>query len=96
VFFFLFPLVFGFFEGLSGGRAIPPVAIFTLMIVGAVFGAIPGYLAGCAVAGILLVMDLTESWFARWRKASEPDDDPWPPRTNSPPPEVAPTPRNAA
>jgi hypothetical protein len=46
---------------------------------GAIFGALPGYLAGCLVAGVLLVMDLTESFFARWRKAREPDDDPWPP-----------------
>jgi 4-amino-4-deoxy-L-arabinose transferase-like glycosyltransferase len=50
-----------------------------LMFWGAIFGPLPGYLAGCLVAGVLLVMDLTESIFARWRKAREPDDDdPWP------------------
>jgi hypothetical protein len=48
------------------------------MFWGAIFGALPGYLAGCLVAGVLLVMDLTESFFARWRKAREQDDDPWP------------------
>lgn len=54
-----------------------------LMFWGAIFGPLPGYLAGCLVAGVLLVMDLTESVFARWRKAGEPDDDPWPPPKNS-------------
>jgi hypothetical protein len=48
------------------------------MFWGLIVGALPGYLAGCLVAGVLLVMDLTESVFARWRKAREPDDDPWP------------------
>jgi hypothetical protein len=52
------------------------------MFWGIIFGALPGYLAGCLVAGVLLVMDLTESIFARWRKAREPDDDPWPPPKN--------------
>jgi hypothetical protein len=54
-----------------------------LMFWGAIFGPLPGYLAGCLVAGVLLAMDLTESVFARWRKAREPDDDPWPPPKNS-------------
>ena len=52
------------------------------MFWGIIFGALPGYLAGCLVAGVLLVMDLTELVFARWRKAREPDDDPWPPPKN--------------
>jgi hypothetical protein len=53
------------------------------MFWGAIFGVLPGYLAGCLVAGVLLVMDLTESFFARWRKAREQDDDPWPAPTNA-------------
>jgi hypothetical protein len=38
-----------------------------------------GYVAGCIVAGVLLLMDLTESKFARWRKSREPDEELWPP-----------------
>jgi hypothetical protein len=98
VFFLLFPLVYALIDGLSGapGLRSNAVAVFVWMVFGGLFGAIPGYLAGCAVAGILLVMDLTESMFARWRKVSEPDDDPWPPPKSAPQPESAPTPRDGA
>ncbi|HEV2971266.1 MAG TPA: hypothetical protein VGY55_14925 [Pirellulales bacterium] len=54
----------------------------TSVIAGPIFGALLGYLAGGLVAGVVLVMDLTESIFARWRKSREPDDDPWPAPNN--------------
>ncbi|HEY2148120.1 MAG TPA: hypothetical protein VGH32_09295 [Pirellulales bacterium] len=53
--------------------------VVAMVFVGLMFGAPFGYAAGCVVAGVLLLMDLTESKFARWRKVREPDDDPWPP-----------------
>jgi hypothetical protein len=58
------------------------VELMWLFIFGPIYGALLGYLAGGLVAGVLLVMDLTESVFARWRKVREPDDDPWPPPKN--------------
>jgi hypothetical protein len=59
--------------------------VLVKMLWGVIYGPLPGYVAGCLVAGVLLVMDLTESVFARWRKAREPDDDPWPPPKNPAP-----------
>lgn len=53
--------------------------VIAMAFVGLMFGAPLGYAAGCVVAGVLLLMDLTESKFARWRKVRQPDDDPWPP-----------------
>jgi len=48
-------------------------------VFGPIIGSLMGYVAGGSVAGVLLVMDLTETKLARWRRAREPDDDPWPP-----------------
>jgi len=67
--------------GVAGPHYRPPLLalLLTSVFFGVPLGAVAGYCAGCAVAGVLLLMDLTESMFARWRKAREPDDDPWPP-----------------
>jgi hypothetical protein len=53
--------------------------IIAVAFTGLLFGAPLGYAAGCVVAGVLLLMDLTESKLVRWRKVREPDEDPWPP-----------------
>jgi hypothetical protein len=71
--------------GAAGLQYRPP--LLALLLASAFFGvplgAVAGYFAGCAVASVLLLMDLTESMFVRWRKAREPDDDdPWPPPKN--------------
>ena len=42
--------------------------VMAIVFLGLMFGAPLGYAAGCVVAGVLLLMDLTESKFARWRK----------------------------
>ncbi len=82
----LAPLVIYAMQPLARVSVDPPMRLgwaIVDMFWGAIFGALPGYLAGCLVAGVLLVMDLTESLFARWRKARDPDDDPWPPPKNA-------------
>lgn len=56
-----------------------PVEIIAVTFTGLLFGAPLGYSAGCVVAGVLLLMDLTESKLVRWRRVRQPDDDPWPP-----------------
>jgi hypothetical protein len=95
-FFAIAPLFISLAASIGVGR-VPDLRtvgdVVRLMFFGALFGAIPGYAAGCTVASVLLLMDLTESLFARWRKAREPEDDPWPPpknRTKGLPPEEQP------
>jgi hypothetical protein len=69
-----------FATGVAGPENRPNlVSVLSMVFYGVLLGWIAGYCAGCAVASVLLLMDLTESIFARWRKAREPDDDPWPP-----------------
>jgi len=68
-----------FFDGPSRQR---PAAMIFFVFFGAIIGPVLGYLAGGLVAGVLLVMDLTELKLARWRRVREPDDDPWPEPTN--------------
>jgi hypothetical protein len=53
--------------------------VIAMVFVGLMFGAPLGYAAGCVVAGVLLLMDLTESKLSRWRKVRQPEDDLWPP-----------------
>ncbi|HEV3417034.1 MAG TPA: hypothetical protein VG056_09485 [Pirellulales bacterium] len=84
------------FSSVHRPTAIEQVELMWLFIFGPIYGALLGYLAGGLVAGVLLVMDLTESMFARWRKVREPDDDPWPPPKNSSRPEDAADPRDTA
>ncbi len=70
-------------ESVFGSRALL-IEIITAIFLGAPLGAAAGYLAGCIVAGVLLMMDLTESKLEGWRKARQPDDDPWPPPAPAP------------
>ena len=68
--------------GVLGSGAAPLLAVLASIVASLVImpilGCLLGYTAGGLVAGVLLLMDLTESKVARWRKVREPEDDPWP------------------
>ena len=53
--------------------------LVSVVFVNAILGTIFGYGAGGTVAGVLLLMDLVESWLPAKRLASKADDEPWPP-----------------
>lgn len=57
--------------------------LLIVLLLGVPLGAMAGYVAGCVVAGVLLMMEFTESKLERRRKRRQPDDDPWPPPKSS-------------